>query len=445
MARTVPVRISAAPLSIAAAFLRGLFDAEGSISNRGVSIAMANERLIRQVQLLLLRFGITTSVLGKKSRYKPQYMINFRERAALQAFAMLVGVTSSEKAQKLSALLEGNDATASFMDHVPTHGGVMKNFLGKHGSLPKEVRWRYRAFFVGDRLLSKRHLVKMASQLKAITPIVKDEIERYAASEANIARIVSIEPVQTQELFYDLEVPGSENFVANGIIVHNSAQRFGRLREEGIEYFHKRIGEAMDSFLDLKNFKGVIVGGPGPAKEGFLKESPFNYQLKVLGVVDSGYTDEYGLREVLEKSQELLAEHEAVKEKKLLDEFLREIAKGGLATYGFDQIKKALDTGQARELLVSEGLTLYQVDLACSKCGKTASAVSPHKIEPGTEEDNCDCGGRMRVTSDKDLVNELVGIAEQAGIPVQFISRDTAEGQQFYATFSGLGVFLRYK
>lgn len=201
----------------------------------------------------------------------------------------------------------------------------------------------------------------------------------------------------------------------------------------------------MDSFLTVKNFKGVIVGGPGPVKESFLKENTFNYQLKVLGVVDTGYTDEYGLREVVQKAEDILSQHEATIERKVLDEFMREVSKGGLATYGYSQIRSALVSGQARELLVSEGVVLFEVQLKCSQCGKEANAISGHKIEPGTEEDNCSCGGRMRVQDDIDLVNDLVGIAEEKGIPVQYISRDTAEGEEFYATFSGLGAFLRYK
>ena len=52
-----------------------------------------------------------------------------------------------------------------------------------------------------------------------------------------------------------------------------------------------------------------------------MKMSPFNYQIKVLGVVDTGYTDEYGIREVLSKSEGILAKQEAVKEKILIDRF----------------------------------------------------------------------------------------------------------------------------
>ncbi|MEM4255251.1 MAG: peptide chain release factor aRF-1 [Candidatus Norongarragalinales archaeon] len=186
-----------------------------------------------------------------------------------------------------------------------------------------------------------------------------------------------------------------------------SAQRFQRLAEEGIEFYYKRIGEAMDAFLSQKNFKGAIVGGPGPAKENFMKMKPFNYQIKVLGVVDTGYTDEYGLRELLEKASDLIAEQEAIVEKKLLNEFLIEAAKGGLVAWGLEGVRKALDKRQANKFIVTEGLEI---------------------IEDGVN-----------------VVSHLISQAEEQGIEVIFVSEETPEGQQFKGTFGGLGAFLRYR
>lgn len=220
-----------------------------------------------------------------------------------------------------------------------------------------------------------------------------------------------------------------------------SAARYGRLREEGIEFFYTRIAEAMESFLQHKNLKGVVVGGPGPAKEDFLRDTKLHHELKVLGTVDTGYTDEYGIREVIDKSGELISQQEAVKEKKLLDEFLREVVKNGLATYGEMQARKVLESGQAKMLLVSENLELYEHKLACSKCGKK-KLVRSDRQEISEE---CECGGKMRPASTRDLGKEIVEAAEKASVPIEFVSRDSPEGNQFYGTFGGIGAFLRYK
>ncbi|MFA4946741.1 MAG: peptide chain release factor aRF-1 [Candidatus Micrarchaeia archaeon] len=220
-----------------------------------------------------------------------------------------------------------------------------------------------------------------------------------------------------------------------------SAARYSRLHVEGVEFYYKRIGEAMDAFVGIKNFQGIVVGGPGPAKHDFVKMSPFNYQLKILGVVDTGYTDEYGIRETMEKAKDVLSEQESIKEKAILDEFLKRVAKGGLAAYGLTGLKEMLERGQVERLLVTEGMELWQVKQTCGNCGKERVKIQEH---PGQEEP-CECGGKWMVKEEHDLANELVAIAEEKGVPVELASRETAEGNQFYGMFNGLGAFLKYK
>lgn len=296
---------------------------------------------------------------------------------------------------------------------------------------------------VGDKLLLLGKKIIEKNELRENACASGDGSMMLQKEIAEVYRIVKLTKkteIKPKGLFYDLSVPENENYVANGLIVHNSAGRYARLHIEGVEYYYKRIGEAMDVFVSTKNLKGVIIGGPGPAKDDFLKQKPFNYQLKVLGVVDTGYTDEFGLREVLEKSGEIIAGQEAIIEKKLLDEFMEQIAKNGLVAYGYSDVKQAVATKQASKLLVTEGLQLKRFEWECNSCGKEGESYAER-----SEEKNCECGGKRVVEEEEDLVDELIGLAEQNQIPVEIVSRETAEGSQFYGTFKGLGAFLRYK
>ncbi|MCX8176650.1 MAG: peptide chain release factor aRF-1, partial [Candidatus Bathyarchaeota archaeon] len=77
-----------------------------------------------------------------------------------------------------------------------------------------------------------------------------------------------------------------------------SQGRYDRLREDAINEFLTKVGgEASQIFLKHEKMLGVIIGGPGPVKEQFVRGGYLNYmvQKKVLGVKDIGYTDEYGL------------------------------------------------------------------------------------------------------------------------------------------------------
>jgi len=219
-----------------------------------------------------------------------------------------------------------------------------------------------------------------------------------------------------------------------------SARRYERLIEESIEYYYKRIGEALNEiFVGMPNLKGIIVGGPGPAKEDFLKMAPFNYQLKILGTVDTGYTEEYGVQELVNKADSIIAEQEAVKEKHMVEEFIKAVVTGGLATYGEKEVREALEANRVKTLLLSEGLDLKKVRFKCSKCGEETEKIM-HKAEEFTHS----CGGKMQEISSTSIADELMALAEEKGIEVQLISTDTAEGAQFLQSFFGIGAFLRY-
>jgi len=225
-----------------------------------------------------------------------------------------------------------------------------------------------------------------------------------------------------------------------------SAARYDRLHTEGVEYYYKRVGEAMDAYVGIKNFKGVIIGGPGPAKEDFVRMHPFHHELKVLAVVDTGYTEEQGLRELMEKSEGVISEQEAVKEKKLVNEFMKAIATGGLAAYGLAEIREALDSGKANRLLVAEGLELHELQTSCTQCGNTDKKITEEPTEMAEVKLKCGkCGARPKVAADRDIVAELQEVAAARNIEVELISQETHEGQQFMGTFHGLGAFLRYK
>ncbi len=219
-----------------------------------------------------------------------------------------------------------------------------------------------------------------------------------------------------------------------------SQRRYQRLIEESIEKYYKRIGEAMDTSFLPAGLKGVIVGGPGPAKEDFLKLKPFNYQITMLGMLDTGYTNEYGVHELMNKSSDLISEQESIKERQVVSEFMRRVVKDELVTYGEKEVREALESNKADTLLVSEDLKLKRFSLACSRCGTKET-----RIAEKAEDLKCSCGGLFRVEGEMDVADELVGLAEEKNIKTVLISSETSEGSQFLVGFKGVGAFLRYR
>jgi len=223
-----------------------------------------------------------------------------------------------------------------------------------------------------------------------------------------------------------------------------SQRRYDRIREEAInEYFKELASIASDTFLKQKELKGIIIGGPGPIKDQFVKGEFLNYQLipKIIGLKDIGYTGEHGFEELVQKSEDLLKEAAVMKERQLLQKFLAELQKGGDVVYGYTQTIEALNMGVIDTLLVSEAFDWVRVKLKCDNTHETERDLPKTEIERQT----CDVCGQILKVEDKDYLGELLSEkAQNFGTIVEIISTDTQEGAQF-KQLGGIGGFLRYK
>lgn len=222
-----------------------------------------------------------------------------------------------------------------------------------------------------------------------------------------------------------------------------SAQRYERAIEESIHDYVKRISESVNDIFAQNAFKikGLLVGGPGPAKEGFLKANTLNYQIKILGTYDTGYTDEFGLHEIVEKAAELLKEESAAKERKIIERFIRERVRGGLAVFGYDDTKKALENKQVETLIVSDEIQLQKVTYRCP-----SEDITFEKLESGgSREQKHTCGANLTVEKVTDAAEELIELAEGMSVATVFVSSNSSYGKEFLMGFKGIGALLRYK
>ena len=184
---------------------------------------------------------------------------------------------------------------------------------------------------------------------------------------------------------------------------------------------------------------------PGNTKIDFYEGDFMQYEIKdkVITTVDTSYTGEFGIREVIDKSSDVLEELDVIKEKKLVQRFLKELIndKSGLASYGEAEVRRNLQIGAVDTLLLSEGLKLQRVKMTCPQCG-WSTEVTPRKKADLDFNDNCN--EQMKEESREDLVDTFVEMAEQVGTSVELISTETEEGMQLYRAFGGIAAILRY-
>jgi peptide chain release factor subunit 1 len=232
-----------------------------------------------------------------------------------------------------------------------------------------------------------------------------------------------------------------------------SAHRFERLIEHAAhEFFVKTADMATELFLPKKDaLKGIIVGGPGATKDYFVKEGFLQYELQqkvVQPLFDTGYTDEYGLKELVEKATQTLHNLELVEEKRLVQRFLVEVrkAEAGLAAYGEDEVLRALDAGAVSILLVSEGLRKKRVSFKCGSCGHEFTRTLPDEDVEKVAAAPCPkCGGLPpSIVSEEDYVEQLFRRADSTGTTVRLISTESEEGEMLAKAFRGVVAILRY-
>lgn len=232
-----------------------------------------------------------------------------------------------------------------------------------------------------------------------------------------------------------------------------SQRRFERLTEIAAHEWFGKCGEkASEIFLGEEELKGIFVGGPGPTKQYFIDEEYLHYEVqkKILDLFDTGYTDEFGLRELVALAAERVSDLKIAREKAIMKRFFREISRedGGLAIYGETEVRKALSTGAVDTLLLSETVRRYRVIIRCSSCNYIEEmTLDEDKLEMFTAPQcpKCTNSNSMTIIEKTDLIDELSDLAEKTGCTVMLISADSEEGYSLFSAFNGVAGILRYK
>ncbi|MCK4613986.1 MAG: peptide chain release factor aRF-1 [Thermoplasmata archaeon] len=225
-----------------------------------------------------------------------------------------------------------------------------------------------------------------------------------------------------------------------------SQRRFERLIEEAAHEFFKKVGGiATDAFLE-QDLKGILVGGPGATKDFFVEKDYLHHELKkrLLDTFDTGYTNENGLKELVENAAHALSHLELTHEKEVMRRFMKEVIKDkkSLASYGEAEVRGVLEQGAVDVLIISEGLRKYRLSVVCESCGDSRTYTSNQKEQNITACTNC---GSPRMKVDVvDVVDELSDIAESLGTSVEIISEDSDEGMTLMTAFGGTAAILRY-
>ena len=209
-------------------FLNRLFATDGwatvlATCQAQLGYCTVSEKLARQVQHLLLRFGIIATLNKRSVKYKDTcrqaWQLDITDTQSIQIFLSEIGIFSKE-----TALLQVQAAL------------INKRYQTNYDLIPVE---RFREITAAKdeepwTVLARRTRIKADTNIsvvkQALSPercLMANTLEDFSLQESATGdiywdEIVSIESVGYKQV-YDLTIPVTHNFVANDICVHNTA------------------------------------------------------------------------------------------------------------------------------------------------------------------------------------------------------------------------------
>ena len=135
-----------------------------------------------------------------------------------------------------------------------------------------------------------------------------------------------------------------------------------------------------------------------------------------------------------------------------MQEFLYEVGHDtGLATYGEHEVRRALQMGAVKTLILSDALDIARVTVKCSMCSYVRKeTMRSREVEAFAQKISSEPCPKCKspsvdVEETSDIVEDLAELAEQSDADVEVVSMDTEEGQMLKNAFGGFAAILRYK
>jgi replicative DNA helicase len=225
----IPKEIFTLKKDLITLFINRLFSTDGwaSVLASGqpqLGFCSVSEKMIRQVQHLLLRFGIIGNLKKRSVKYKQTrktaWQLDITDALSIKTFAANIGIFGKEESlnKAIESLENRNYQTNKDLIPIEIWGNIAET-KGKESwaSLARRAGIKgHSNIHVGKRALSRNRLQTLANALE------DKHLQNLAKSEIYWDEIVSIEFTGNKQV-YDLTIPKTHNFVANDICVHNTA------------------------------------------------------------------------------------------------------------------------------------------------------------------------------------------------------------------------------
>jgi len=228
--KSVPYVIRTGGQKIQQAFLSALFEGDGWIDQSStIGLGTASEELARQVQLLLYGFGIPCTVASSFNvDYGRDYWTVTINPAVAHRFLEEVGFRSQRRAAQVEAAFRQSPREPQF-ENIPNLAGLLSD-LRDDICGDREFDRVAGDLFRKDIALrcSRRRLSAIiawaderADRLSADGRAIVDHLRALAAARYTYETVVDVKAGGNEPTF-DLMLPDTHSFLANGMVSHNT-------------------------------------------------------------------------------------------------------------------------------------------------------------------------------------------------------------------------------
>jgi len=239
--KTIPSKIMQLPKENVKYLLRALYDGDGSVifQKRGgcrISFVSQNRELEEQMSILLLRFGIQSSIFW--DNHSKVWRLDISGQENLGKFLLNISFLSKHKKYRLKNYHEKNKTYRTIKDIIPGCTNKIDEIFKKlkisqrktiGHSIDKGVE-KHRLFLQKLVLIAQEKLEKDLKEnpnlLSEYSQIINDleEIRKLAFGNARWMKIRKVSKIKNQDIkwVYDITIEPYHTFISNNMILHNT-------------------------------------------------------------------------------------------------------------------------------------------------------------------------------------------------------------------------------
>lgn len=208
-------------------FVAGLFDSDGWISLRktkgsdSIGFCSCSEVLVRQLQLILLRYGIRSKIRNRKptkglitGKYD-RWELSITGISNISEFYKYIKLRHMKKKNNLLKIINKRQKSNPNLDIVPEISENIRKFLISKNISLKKSKWR--------KNLSRNSASEIINNLSFEDPEFL-KLKSVTNSDIFWEKITNVNEKKPEyQYVYDLTVDDSHSFIVDGVLVHNTA------------------------------------------------------------------------------------------------------------------------------------------------------------------------------------------------------------------------------